>query len=91
MYGDNLPATPILPVPLDGTRLTLEGQTLEIHGGVQGDAPDNSYVWIPSIKTVVAGTSCSGACICGRARETPPRARRGSRRSTSSPRSAPPR
>jgi glyoxylase-like metal-dependent hydrolase (beta-lactamase superfamily II) len=55
MYGDNIPATPILPVALSEPKLTLEGQTLEIHGGLQGDGVDNSYVWIPSIKTVIAG------------------------------------
>jgi glyoxylase-like metal-dependent hydrolase (beta-lactamase superfamily II) len=55
MYGDLVPARPVLPAPLAGGTLTLEGQTLEIHGGVQGDAEDNSYVWIPSIKTIVAG------------------------------------
>ena len=55
MYGDNLPAQPIVPTALTGTTLTLEGQTLEVHGLVQGDAADNSYVWIPSIKTIVAG------------------------------------
>jgi glyoxylase-like metal-dependent hydrolase (beta-lactamase superfamily II) len=55
MYGELLPAKPVLPVALAGTTLTLEGQPLEVHGGVQGDAADNSYVWIPSIKAVVAG------------------------------------
>ena len=55
LYGDQVPSQPVLPVALAGTTLTLEGQTLEIHGGVQGDAADNSYVWIPSIRTVVAG------------------------------------
>jgi glyoxylase-like metal-dependent hydrolase (beta-lactamase superfamily II) len=55
LYGDLVPREPVLPVALQGTQLTLEGQTLEIHGGVQGDAMDNSYVWIPSIKTVIAG------------------------------------
>jgi len=55
LYGDLVPAHPVLPTALPGTTLTLEGQTLELHGGVQGDAADNSYVWIPSIKTVVAG------------------------------------
>ena len=44
-----------MPAALTGTTLTLDGQTLEIHGLVQGDAADNSYVWIPSIKTIVAG------------------------------------
>ena len=55
MYGANLPTKPVIPSPLAGNTLTLEGQTLEIHGHVQGDSPENSYVWIPSIKTVVAG------------------------------------
>ena len=55
LYGDLIPSQPVLPTPLAGTTLTLEGATLEIHGGVQGDAEDNSYVWIPSIKTIVAG------------------------------------
>jgi len=55
MYGDNLATTPVLPTAMTGTTLTLEGQTLEVHGGVQGDAGNNSYVWIPSLKTVVAG------------------------------------
>jgi glyoxylase-like metal-dependent hydrolase (beta-lactamase superfamily II) len=55
MFGDNLPTKPIIPAPLAGNTLTLEGQTLEIHGPVQGDAATNSYVWIPSAKAVVTG------------------------------------
>ena len=55
LYGDTIPSQPVLPTALSGKTLTLEGQTLEIHGGVPGDSPNNSYVWIPSIKTVVAG------------------------------------
>jgi glyoxylase-like metal-dependent hydrolase (beta-lactamase superfamily II) len=55
LYGDLVPSQPVMPAALQGTTLTLEGQTLEVHGGVQGDAEDNSYVWIPSIRTVVAG------------------------------------
>jgi glyoxylase-like metal-dependent hydrolase (beta-lactamase superfamily II) len=55
LYGDLVPSQPVLPAALTGTTLTLEGQTLELHGGVQGDSEGNSYVWIPSIKTVVAG------------------------------------
>lgn len=55
-YGNNLPATGlILPEELPGTTLMLEGQELQLVGGVQGDAPNNSYVWIRSIRTVVAG------------------------------------
>jgi glyoxylase-like metal-dependent hydrolase (beta-lactamase superfamily II) len=55
MYGANLTTQPAIPGPVGAKALTLEGQTLEIHGGVQGDSPDNSYVWIPSIKTVITG------------------------------------
>jgi len=55
MFGELIASAPVLPTALTGTTLTLEGQTLEIHGGVQGDESQCSYVWIPSIKTVVAG------------------------------------
>ncbi len=55
MFGDNLPTKPLIPAPLTGNTIMLEGQPLEIHGPVQGDATTNSYVWIPSIKAVVTG------------------------------------
>jgi len=54
LYGALLPVTPVQPVALTGRTLTLEGHTLEIKTA-QGDSADNTYVWIPSIKTVVAG------------------------------------
>jgi glyoxylase-like metal-dependent hydrolase (beta-lactamase superfamily II) len=55
-HGDNVPADPVIPEELQGDTLTLEGQTLEIVGGLTGDSPkNNSYVWIPSMKAVVAG------------------------------------
>jgi glyoxylase-like metal-dependent hydrolase (beta-lactamase superfamily II) len=55
MYGANLTDAPLIPEALQGDTLTLEGQTLEIHAGVQGDDAHNSYVWIPSVKTVISG------------------------------------
>ena len=55
MFGANLATKPLIPSPLAGNSITLEGQPLEIHGPVQGDAAADSYVWIPSIKTVVLG------------------------------------
>lgn len=55
MYGTLVPATPVLPAALAGKTIALEGQTLEIHGPAQGDSPDNTYVWIPSTKTVITG------------------------------------
>jgi glyoxylase-like metal-dependent hydrolase (beta-lactamase superfamily II) len=55
MFGANLTTKPVVPAPLTGNTLTLEGQTLEIHGPVQGDAATSSYVWIPSIKALITG------------------------------------
>ncbi len=55
-YGDELPsAEPILPEALSSPQLTLEGETMEITGEVMGDGPGNSFVWIPSLRAVVAG------------------------------------
>jgi glyoxylase-like metal-dependent hydrolase (beta-lactamase superfamily II) len=55
MYGENIPLKPVLPEPLRTATLTLEGDLVEIVGEVQGDARNNSFVWIPS----------SGAVVCG--------------------------
>ncbi|HEY5926943.1 MAG TPA: MBL fold metallo-hydrolase [Kofleriaceae bacterium] len=55
MYGALVPKTPIVPAPLPAKGLTLEGQTLEVKANVMGDSADNSYVWIPATKTVIAG------------------------------------
>lgn len=55
---DNAPAKLVLPEVLQGDHLTLEGQPLEIKG-LQGPAPQRSYVWIPSIKAVVGGVVVS--------------------------------
>ena len=46
---DNAPRDVIVPQPLQGDTITLEGQALHIK-----DAP-RGYVWIPSIKAVVGG------------------------------------
>jgi glyoxylase-like metal-dependent hydrolase (beta-lactamase superfamily II) len=55
-FGFNLPTSgPILPDELQGNTLTLEGETLQIVGGVTGDGPNNSYIWIPSLRAVIAG------------------------------------
>jgi glyoxylase-like metal-dependent hydrolase (beta-lactamase superfamily II) len=55
MFKDNIPAKPIVPEPMQGNTLLLEGQKLEIVGRQQGDTPDNSYVYIPSLSAVVCG------------------------------------
>jgi glyoxylase-like metal-dependent hydrolase (beta-lactamase superfamily II) len=45
----------VLPEELSSPMLTLEGEQFPITGGVQGDGPGNSFVYIPSLKAVVAG------------------------------------
>jgi glyoxylase-like metal-dependent hydrolase (beta-lactamase superfamily II) len=62
-YGDNIPSNPIIPDALEGNTLTLEGETFQVFGPLQGDsAGDNSFVWIPSLKAIVGGdTLFSGA------------------------------
>ncbi|SDF43932.1 MULTISPECIES: MBL fold metallo-hydrolase [unclassified Duganella] len=48
---DNAPREVIVPQPLQGDRITLEGKALEIKAAPRG------YVWIPSIKAVVGGVT----------------------------------
>ncbi len=55
MYGANLTTKPVLPTSTKLTSFTLEGQTIEVHGPIQGDEEGNTYLWIPSTKTVIAG------------------------------------
>src|ERR1700722_11191085 len=55
-YGNNIPGPDaVLPEELSAPMLTLEGEQIPITGGVQGDGPGNSFVYIPSLKAVVAG------------------------------------
>jgi glyoxylase-like metal-dependent hydrolase (beta-lactamase superfamily II) len=55
-YGNNIPGPePVLPEELTTPYLTLEGEQFPVTGGVQGDGPGNSFVYIPSLKAVVAG------------------------------------
>jgi glyoxylase-like metal-dependent hydrolase (beta-lactamase superfamily II) len=52
--GDGAPKRIVVPKPLDGDRIELEGQALQIVG-LDGPTPDRSFVWIPSISTVAGG------------------------------------
>jgi glyoxylase-like metal-dependent hydrolase (beta-lactamase superfamily II) len=55
-YGSNIPGPePVMAEELSSPMLTLEGEQFPITGGVQGDGPGNSFVYIPSLKAVVAG------------------------------------
>ncbi len=48
------PKTVIVPEPLQGDRIDLEGRSLEVIG-LDGPTPDRTFVWIPSIRAVVGG------------------------------------
>jgi glyoxylase-like metal-dependent hydrolase (beta-lactamase superfamily II) len=54
MYGAQVTSKPTLPTAMKGTTFTLEGQTIEVKTG-RGDDANNTYLWIPSTKTVIAG------------------------------------
>ncbi len=55
LYKETITAKPFLPEAMSGTALELEGQKLEVTGGVQGDESENSYVSIPSLHALVTG------------------------------------
>jgi glyoxylase-like metal-dependent hydrolase (beta-lactamase superfamily II) len=55
LYKESITQKPIVPEPIAGGAIDLEGHKLEIVGGLQGDSADNSYVWIPSLRTAVTG------------------------------------
>ena len=55
MFGALVPLRPVLPTALKGATLTLEGVDIEVHGTMQGDDAHNSYLWIPSTKTIITG------------------------------------
>jgi glyoxylase-like metal-dependent hydrolase (beta-lactamase superfamily II) len=54
ILGAGAPKTVIVPEPLQGDRIELEGRSLDVIG-LDGPTPDRTYLWIPSIRTVVGG------------------------------------
>jgi glyoxylase-like metal-dependent hydrolase (beta-lactamase superfamily II) len=55
---DNAPQSLVVPEVLRGDTLTLEGRQIRIIG-LDGPTPARSFVWIPSLKTVVGGIPVS--------------------------------
>ncbi len=51
---DNAPRALVVPEPLAGGTLTLEGRTLRIVG-LRGPTPERTVLWIPSLRAVVGG------------------------------------
>ncbi len=56
--GDAITSNVVLPQVLQGNSIELEGQKLEIVG--LDEFPKKTFVWIPSIKTVVGGINVFG-------------------------------
>ncbi|ABM32391.1 MBL fold metallo-hydrolase [Paracidovorax citrulli] len=54
--GANAPKSVSVPEVLSGNTITLEDQALEIRG-LDDHLPHRSYVWIPSIQSVVGGVN----------------------------------
>ncbi len=55
VYGDNIPTTPVIPKPMNGVVLELEGEMFPVYMNAQGDDHGNSYVWIPSLRAAICG------------------------------------
>ncbi len=53
--GEKVPATVTFPQPMPESRLEVEGQVIEFSDDWDGDSPNNTMVWIPSIR-VACGT-----------------------------------
>lgn len=55
MLGRNGPQRPVAPTSLTERHFELEGHRFEVLGPMQGDHVHATAVWIPAIKTLVAG------------------------------------
>jgi glyoxylase-like metal-dependent hydrolase (beta-lactamase superfamily II) len=53
--GANAPSKPTVPAPLAGNTIDLDGHRIEVIGPVQGDAANNTLLWIPSARVLIAG------------------------------------
>ena len=57
--GANAPQKPIVPELLQGTTLSVDGETIEVRG-TTGELAHRPYVWIPSIKTIAGNIAIFG-------------------------------
>ncbi|MBJ2158277.1 MBL fold metallo-hydrolase [Variovorax sp. IB41] len=55
---DNAPKALVVPQPLTGDSLELEGRKIQVVG-LDGPTPERSFAWIPSLKAVVGGIPVS--------------------------------
>jgi glyoxylase-like metal-dependent hydrolase (beta-lactamase superfamily II) len=57
--GANAPQQPFVPEALTGTKLSVDGETIEVRG-TTGELAHRPYTWIPSIKAVVGNIAIFG-------------------------------
>ena len=57
--GADAPKTIVVPEPVGGDTLSVDGQPLRIVG-LDGPQPDRTFVWIPSLRAVVGGIPVVG-------------------------------
>lgn len=58
ILADQAPKKVIVPEPLKGNTFTVDGEKLIIEG-LDGPAPDRTFVWVPKLKAVVGGVTVS--------------------------------
>ena len=69
MFGDRVAKPTVVPEPLDGLTLDLEGHELQIVEVGQGDIRPSTVVHIPALEAVVSGSRPGSACaLCPRRR-----------------------
>ena len=54
--GTNAPQKPIVPDLLQGTTLSLDGESIEVRG-TTGELAHRPYLWLPSIKTIAGNVA----------------------------------
>lgn len=57
--GANAPRQPIVPEAIAGNTLTVDGETIEIHG-TTGALAHRPYVWIPSLQAIAGNIAVFG-------------------------------
>jgi len=56
---ENAPQAVITPQQLHGDSFTVDGQRIEVKG-LQGPSPERSWLWVPSLKTMLGGVVVAG-------------------------------
>jgi glyoxylase-like metal-dependent hydrolase (beta-lactamase superfamily II) len=57
--GANAPKQPVVPDALKDTRLTVDGEVIEVRG-TTGELAHRPYVWIPSLRAIVGNIAVFG-------------------------------